>query len=58
MDTKTLEELLQKVYDGVKTNIESIRQKIKILVTRMENRVKPLIASMGSVKRTLSVVKT
>jgi hypothetical protein len=41
----------------VKINIEQIRQKIKQLVTKMEAKVKPLIASMGSVKRTLSVVK-
>jgi hypothetical protein len=45
------------VYDGVKINIEVIRQKIKQLVTKMENKVKPLIASMGSGRKTLSVVK-
>ena len=45
------------MYDGVKINIEVIRQKIKQLVTKMENKVKPLIASMGSGKKTLSIVK-
>ncbi len=57
LETKTLEDLLQKVYDGIKINLELIRNKIKQLVTKMENKVKPLIASMGTVKKTLSVVK-
>ena len=58
VETKNLEVLLQKIYDGVKVNIESIRNKIKSLVNRMEARIKPLISGMGPQKKTLSIVKT
>ena len=49
-----------KINEGVRSNIDTIRAKIKNLVNRMEARIKPLIscmASNGARGRTLSIVK-
>ncbi len=35
-----------------------IRSKIKTLVTKMEQKIKPLISSTSNISRTLSIVKT
>ena len=59
LETKNLENLLVKIEEGIRFNIESIRTRTKKLVNSMEQRIKPMIATLSQrKKKTLAVVKT
>ena len=58
MQTSNLENLLIRINEGVRINIDSIKTRVKNLVSKMEARIKPLINNIAPIKKTLSLIKT